>query len=241
MSFVMNIKKIIKKLLPDSLYFLLKKRQISKNKYFGLNEIDKKISKYLNYDNGYYIELGANDGVSQSNTLFFELNRNWSGILIEPIKLKFNQCKKIRSNKNSFFNAACVSSDYKNDEIELIYSNLRTITNDDKNQIKAENHLNNDDLNFYQNHKKILVKARTLNSILLEANAPNKIDFLSIDTEGYEIEILKGLDFDNFFFDYMLIETKKFEILDKFLNKRKYKFLAKLSNHDYLYKRNGIN
>lgn len=237
----MNIKKIIKKLIPDSLYFLLKKTQISKNKYFALNEIDKKISKYLNYDNGYYIELGANDGVSQSNTLFFELNRNWSGILIEPIKSKFNQCKKVRSCKNFFFNTACVSSDYNNDTIELIYSNLRTITNDNKNQIKVENHLNNDDLNFYQKHEKMLVKARTLNSILKEVNAPKIIDFLSIDTEGYEIEILKGLDFDNFSFNYILIETKSFEILNNFLHQRKYKFLEKLSNHDYLYKRNDIN
>ncbi len=237
----MNIKKIIKKLLPDSLYFLLKKRQISKNKYFGLNEIDRKISKYLNYDNGYYIELGANDGVSQSNTLFFELNRNWKGILVEPIKSKFYQCKKIRSNKNLFFNSACVSSDYNDDTVELIYSNLRTITNDDKNQIKAKYHLNNEDLNIYQTHKKILAKARTLNSILKEAKAPKKIDFLSIDTEGYEIEILKGLDFNNFFFDYILIETKSFEILDKFLNQRNYIFLDKLSNHDYLYKRHAIN
>ena len=161
--------------------------------------------------------------------------------MIEPIKSKFKQCKKIRSNKNFFFNSACVSSDYNDDTVELIYSNLRTITNDDKNQIKAKYHLNNEDLNIYQTHKKILAKARTLNSILKEAKAPKKIDFLSIDTEGYEIEILKGLDFNNFFFDYILIETKSFEILDKFLNQRNYIFLDKLSNHDYLYKRHAIN
>ena len=201
----MNILKTLKKLLPDSIYFLLKKRQISKNRYFGLNNLDEKILQYLNYDNGYYVELGANDGISQSNTLYFELNRNWTGTLIEPVKSKFNQCKKIRGKNNCFFNAACVSSDYKDESIELIYSNLRTITNDNKNQIKVDNHLNSDDLNFYQNHEKFLVTARTLTSILEEAKAPKKIDFLSIDTEGYEVEILKGLNFNYFLFKYILI------------------------------------
>ena len=44
--------------------------------------------------------------------------------------------------------------DYKYENIELIYSNLRTITNDNKNQIKVDNHLNSDDLNFYPHHEK---------------------------------------------------------------------------------------
>ena len=233
----MNILKILKKLMPDSLYFLLKKRQISKNKYFGLNNLDEKILKYLNYDNGYYVELGANDGISQSNTLYFELNRNWTGTLIEPVKSKFIQCQKIRSKRNSVFNAACVSSDYKYENIELIYSNLRTITNDNKNQIKVDNHLNSDDLNFYQNHEKFLVKAQTLTSILEEAKAPKQIDLLSIDTEGYEIEILKGLNFNNFLFKYILIETKNYPFLEEFLRQKGYRFISKLTNHDYLFKK----
>jgi hypothetical protein len=53
-------------------------------KFSGLNKIDKDLIKYIKYKNGFYIELGANDGISQSNTLFLEKYKNWSGILIEP-------------------------------------------------------------------------------------------------------------------------------------------------------------
>jgi len=41
-------------------------------RYFALNDLDKKIERYLDFDNGFFVELGANDGVNQSNTLFFE-------------------------------------------------------------------------------------------------------------------------------------------------------------------------
>lgn len=47
-----------------------KKKPVSA--YFGLNELDRKIEKYMDYDNGFYVELGANDGIRQSNTYYFE-------------------------------------------------------------------------------------------------------------------------------------------------------------------------
>ena len=47
------------------------------------NPLDKKLDSLFNHkNNGFYIELGAFDGITQSNTYFFELNRNWSGLLI---------------------------------------------------------------------------------------------------------------------------------------------------------------
>jgi len=48
-------------------------------RYFGLNNLDEKLEKYLNFDNGYFVELGANNGVHQSNTLYFEKYRGWRG------------------------------------------------------------------------------------------------------------------------------------------------------------------
>jgi len=44
-------------------------------RYFGLNNLDQKIEKYLDFDNGFFVELGANNGIEQSNTLYFELFR----------------------------------------------------------------------------------------------------------------------------------------------------------------------
>ena len=56
--------------------------------------LDKKLNNLINKDNGIYIELGANDGLTQSNTAFFEFTRNWQGVLIEPSLNAYNQCIK---------------------------------------------------------------------------------------------------------------------------------------------------
>ena len=87
----MNFIKFLKKIIPENILFFLKKKFFSEKQYFGLNKLDKKVLKYLNYNRGFFVELGANDGISQSNTLHFEKYKNWKGILIEPIKFKYDQ------------------------------------------------------------------------------------------------------------------------------------------------------
>ena len=54
----------------------LVKRQV-RGRYHGLNGLDKKMEAYLDYDGGYFVELGVNGGVSQSNTLYYEKYRHW--------------------------------------------------------------------------------------------------------------------------------------------------------------------
>ena len=75
--------------IPDSIkgLFTAKFKTYFKKfrKFNALQEIDKKMLKYINYRNGYYIECGANDGVNQSNTWYYEKCLDWKGILIEPI------------------------------------------------------------------------------------------------------------------------------------------------------------
>lgn len=59
-----------------------------------------KLEKYLDFNNGYFVELGANDGVNQSNTLYFESFRGWHGVLIEPYLPNFNRLVRNRSSTN---------------------------------------------------------------------------------------------------------------------------------------------
>ena len=54
---------MIKNFIPIFLLKFLKKNYFKK--YYALNNLDKKLEKYLNYNDGYFIELGANDGISQ--------------------------------------------------------------------------------------------------------------------------------------------------------------------------------
>ena len=65
----------------------------------SIHNLDKKMLNYINYSKGFYIECGANDGVDQSNTWYFEKKLNWTGFLIEPHPLIFNELFKNRKKK----------------------------------------------------------------------------------------------------------------------------------------------
>jgi hypothetical protein len=120
-----KIKQIIAKSIRRKNFNKIINLRSKLKKYHGLNKIDKKIHKYLNYENGFYVELGANDGINQSNTLFFERELNWTGLLIEPNPYLFDLCRLNRG-KNYVVNAACVSNEYLGETIKLEYSNLLT-------------------------------------------------------------------------------------------------------------------
>ena len=85
--------------LARSTYF----RRYTKIGYFGLDKIDRFLEEYIPQKNGYFVELGANDGVSQSNTLFLERYKNFKGVLIEPFPMNYEKCKLNRSDNNFFF------------------------------------------------------------------------------------------------------------------------------------------
>ncbi|MDB4192545.1 hypothetical protein N9599_00005, partial [Candidatus Pelagibacter sp.] len=136
MSIYFKIRKYIK--FPIPIFF---KKHLKK--YYGKNKLDQQLEKYLDFHNGFFIELGAYDGVTQSNTLFYEKNKGWRGILIEPSKDIYKKCKKNRSKKNFYFNRACVSFKFKKNFIELVYSGLKTFSPQfmiDKRQIEHTAH-----------------------------------------------------------------------------------------------------
>ncbi|OIQ97562.1 hypothetical protein GALL_204460 [mine drainage metagenome] len=77
--------------------------------------------------------------------------------------------------------------------------------------------------------------ARRLNDLLRESDAPKVIDFLSLDVEGAELEVLRGVDFKEYRFKFILVECRDFERMDKYLSQQGYRFLKNLSAHDYLF------
>ena len=187
-------------------------------KFNDLNDLDKKMLEYLNFKNGFFIECGANDGVDQSNTWYYEKYLGWNGILIEPLKKQFIELRKNRNNKNFFFNVALSSSD-----------SVRSLNIIEKNLISRIVDESNSDTNS------ISVNSMTLTRILNEISAPSLIDFFSLDVEGYEYEIIKGIDFNKYNFKFFLIETS-YELVASYLNNKNYYLLKKLSNHDLLFK-----
>jgi len=208
------------------------------NRYHGLNELDKKLEAYLDYDEGFFVELGANDGITQSNTLYFERVRKWRGILIEPILHNFIKCKHNRSPESSKVYAACVSFDYNEQYVKLAYSNLMTTPSGLESDIEDPiAHAKSGSIFLKPNEDvvEVIAVAKTLNSILDNEHAPTLIDILSLDVEGAEIEVLKGIDHNKYRFKYLLIESRDHEKIKAFLKKHGYCLVDKLSQHDLLF------
>jgi FkbM family methyltransferase len=224
--------------------YVLRSKRLSRvlgYKYFGLDNLDEKLEVFLDYENGYFVELGANDGLKQSNTLHLEIYHNWSGVLVEPEGRNYENLLLNRSKNNSFFNNGCVGFSYSDPTLKLVYSDLMTtpilsnsdIGNQYEHATKGNSHFEGENFVFE-------VKARTLQSILIESNSPKRIDFLSLDVEGGEMEVLEGLDHKTFRFQYMLIESRSPKKLEHYMNANDYLLVGLLSNHDYLYKDSTI-
>jgi FkbM family methyltransferase len=206
--------------------------------FFGLNNLDKKLLEYINYEDGYFIELGANDGITQSNTKHLELYKGWAGVLIEPSPRQFAKLKKSRSKRSHFFNCACVGFDFPKPNIELMYSNLMSVALEGANDIAdpvahakaGESHSDKEEIYVFS------AQARTLQSVLVEAKSPRLIDLLSLDVEGGELEVLRGIDFEHTNFKYIVLETRSINEIREFLNPMGYEEIAKLSHHDYIFR-----
>jgi len=206
-------------------------------RYKGPNNLIPKLKKYLLHENGYFVELGANDGIAQSNTNFLERSLSWRGVLIEPTPTLFKRLVSNRATKNSFFNVACCSFEYKSPIMELIYGDLMTISiiqgldvDIESHQKKAKKYLSYGDSEF-----KFTAPAKPLNEILAFSNSPKLIDFLSLDVEGAEYEVLLGINFKEYNFKYILVESRGIERIVTLLASHGYVLKEQFSSQDYFF------
>lgn len=143
-----------------------------------------------NKSNGYFIELGACDGLYYSNTLFFERNLNWNGICIEPNNNYMEELKK---------NRKCNISN------DLVYSHEGEKVN--FALCEATSGIIDDNIGpFTKKDTYVLKTTNTLENILSKYNAPKIIDYLSLDVEGQEYNILSTFPFDKYKFRCITVE-----------------------------------
>lgn len=200
--------------------------------------MDRKLEKYVDFDNGFYVELGANDGETQSNSYYFELKRGWKGVLVEPSPHKFLACVKLRGKNNAVFCNACVGFEYPDKFVEIKYADLMSVSsglNLDLQDVSGHVEAAQKFMKSGETGFSFGAEAKTLNAILDESKAPPVIDFLSLDVEGAELEVLRGLDFGKHKFKFILVECRSFEGVEEFLNRNGFSCVEKLSHHDYLF------
>ena len=193
--------------------------------------------KYINYNDGYFIEIGAGDGVYLSNTFYFEKYKNWNGLLADPILHHYINCVQERP-KSKVFLCAATSFENLTPFVELYYAGyLSTSTNKSSDMDKPEEHIL--DARNYIPESTVGVKFisvnRTLTSMLEEAKAPTFIDFFSLDVEGSELEVLNGLDFNKYKIKYILVEARSLANIRVFLESKSYILVDQLGSCDYLF------
>ena len=193
----------------------------------GLRGLDQKVFPHLPQTPGVFLEIGANNGFSQSNTYYLERVRGWRGILIEPIPALYKTCRRVRPGSITF-NRACVGPDGP-DTIEIVDLGLMSVTlglqDDEEERTRVRN----------RGEKTFQIPTSTL-SELIEQAGEQSVDFMSVDVEGAEMAVLAGLDLARHTPGHLLVETKHPEQVTALLTGHM-EFVDKLSEHDYLYRR----
>jgi FkbM family methyltransferase len=152
---------------------------------------------YNNKRNGYFIEIGASNGITLSNTYLLETEFQWSGICVEPIPIQFQALCQNRPNS-----LCCNLAVYNTSGIDVTFdiSNHADVLSGISAHIDCHSHIVNAD------KTQIQVKTISFNDLLKTYNAPSYIEYLSLDTEGSELEILKSVDFSKYKFGLIDVE-----------------------------------
>ena len=207
----------------NSLNDILKIRHLSKSQ---LSQ-DMFILTYLGFKrDGYFVEFGATNGVGLSNTWLLEKEFGWKGILAEPSK---NWHEELSNNRSCYIEnkAVWIKSDETLTFLECTGPELSTIA--DFRNIDSHS----------RKGKTYEVETISLEDLLDKYDAPNVIDYLSIDTEGSELDILSNFDFEKFKFRVITVEhnfTENRQKINQLLSSKGYKqVLESISSFDDWY------
>lgn len=166
--------------------------------------------------NGTFIEAGAYDGIEQSNTYLLEKHNNWTGLLIEPSITQFNALEQNRCNS---IHERCAISNYNG----KIFGDFDGKLMSSVNGTRLDRSNTNDILS---------VPCFTLTTLCEKYNILN-IDLCSLDVEGHEYQVLKGINFSKINIKNFIIEVYESQKSDIFAYLNKYHITC-LTNYNLI-------
>jgi FkbM family methyltransferase len=175
-------------------------------------DIDRQLERFLHARNGVFLEAGAHDGFTESNTYYLERFKGWSGVLVEPIPQLYRECVGERP-RSQVFNCALVATERLGEEVVMLYGGTQSTVKGAWRELLREGSEPVSQRSWsawgcrrgWDEPYEVSVPARTLTSVLEEAGVC-EIDFFSLDVEGYEAQVLGGLALDRYAPRCILIE-----------------------------------
>jgi len=162
------------------------------------------LNYYNKKRNGYFVEVGASDGITLSNTYLLEKDFDWKGICVEANPTKFKQLCRCRPTavcvENAVFSHSGLTVKFNVDYFDLL-SGISGYNTKKKRWVT----------DFKNSRSEISVTTISLTDLLSSANAPSFIEYLSLDTEGSEFDILKTHDFSKYKFGLIDVEHNYIE------------------------------
>ncbi|GHV13860.1 hypothetical protein FACS189491_09390 [Spirochaetia bacterium] len=220
---------ISRKIIISRGFNLVYKNNLEKLKFQG--QFLQDMIAYLYFQKkqkGSYIDIGANDGITVSNTYIFEQlgwgeGEGYCGVCIEPQPDVFERLRKYR--KCDCYNVA-LSATSRNDAEFLKFNWANTVgrLNESMSKIDRNN------VQEYGKAQYIKVKTMTFDGIMENYPGIKHIDFLSLDVEGHEMNILKTIDFSKYSFGLMTIEKNEPEKIVEYLKQKGYRIFMELEN-----------
>lgn len=179
---------------------------------------------FQNTPDGYFVDIGAYDGVIDSNSLFFE-NLGWRGICVEPNPYRFKLLLKYRK-------CPCVQVAIAETNKTASFLNINSCGPDTLNGLIYEYHesekyrINEYNMKEGVDYSYIDVECVTFESLVKETS----IDYLSLDTEGNELKILNTIDFNRYNIKTITVENNLYDDRFKkfFSDKKDYRFVIRL-------------
>jgi len=197
----------------------------------GLRGLDAKVRSHLGTRPGVFLEIGANDGYDQSNTYYLERVLGWRGILIEPIPRLYEAARRLRK-RSTVYQRACVGPGGPT-TIDIVDVGLMSVALGLQDAEEQDSRV----ARGRRTARRYSVPTATLSDLIDEAGETG-IDFMSVDVEGAEFEVLRGLDLSRHAPAYLLVETKHPDRISELLGDR-LELVEQLTEHDYLFRRSG--